>query len=330
MKSIWKLAVFIGCLLSNDAGWADLKPSSMDAKWDAGDRDCQPGGTHVPLQVHRFDAQTFVLRESLCSTWEAPFIYLLIGSKKALLVDTGDIADPKQMPLQATVFGLLPSDASGRLPLLVVHSHGHLDHRAGDPQFSKLQGVTVVPADLEHVRQYFGLTQWPEGSAQIDLGDRLIDVIPAPGHHPAQVVYYDRNTGLVLSGDFLLPGRLLVDDFKAYALSAERVASFFKDLPVSYVWGGHVEKNRNGELFDWQSTWHPDEQVLELPKADLLLLPAALQSFNGFYTNVNGFIIENPIHNLVAGAAGALIVLTLLVFSLYRLWKRYRARRARA
>jgi hypothetical protein len=37
-----------------------------------------------PQQLHRYDAQTHVLRENLCATGEAPFIYLLIGNAKAL------------------------------------------------------------------------------------------------------------------------------------------------------------------------------------------------------------------------------------------------------
>ena len=211
-------------------------------------------------------------------------MYLLIGSREALLIDTGDIADPNLMPLEARVMSLLPGESAAKLPLLVVHSHGHLDHRAGDPQFEGVDGVRLVRSDLEHVRQYFAFANWPNGSAQIDLGDRIVDVLPAPGHHPAQLLYYDRNTGLVFSGDFLLPGRLLVDDLSAYRASAQRVAQFLKDRPVSFVLGGHIEKNRSGELLDWQSTYHPDEHALQLTKDDVAALPAALQKFNGFYT----------------------------------------------
>lgn len=66
----------------------------------------------------------------------------------------------------------------------------------------------------------------------------MVDVLPAPGHHPAQSVYYDRNTGLVFSGDFLLPGRLLVDDWNSYEASAQRVAAFLYNKPVSFVLAG--------------------------------------------------------------------------------------------
>jgi hydroxyacylglutathione hydrolase len=321
-KSRWPTIAIVGYLLSAGTGWAEVVPGSMDVRWDPGEKKCGPASVHSPIQVHRFNAQTFVLRENLCSTWEAPFLYLLIGSKRALLIDTGDIADSNHMPLKTTVFGLLPGELAAKMPLLVVHSHAHVDHREGDAQFSQVAGVTVVPSDLQHVRQYFGFSDWPQGAAQVDLGDRVVDVLPAPGHHHAHLMYYDRNTGLVFSGDMLLPGRLLVDDFRAYELSAQRVATFLKDRPVSYVLGGHVEKNRAGALLPWQSTGHIDEHVLQLPKADVLALPAALHQFNGFYTNTGNFVIENPIHNLIAAAAGVLAPLSAIGVYLGKFFRR--------
>jgi glyoxylase-like metal-dependent hydrolase (beta-lactamase superfamily II) len=318
---------FFACLLAPLLAWsADSSLSSLDASWDAGAETCAAGRPAEPIQVHRFNAQTIVLRQNLCSTWEAPFLYLLIGNKQALLIDTGDIADRSAMPLESTVMSLLPGDPGAKMPLIVAHSHGHLDHRAGDPQFERAGGVQLVPADLQHVREYFGFDAWPNGSTQIDLGDRIVDVLPAPGHHPAQLVYYDRGTGLVFSGDFLLPGRLLVDDLAAYQASARSVAAFLKDKPVSYVLGGHIEKNRAGKLFSWQSTFHPDEHPLQLTKADLMALPAALGKFNGIYTETGPFVIENPIRMLIAIAGAAAIGLMVLGILIYRFFRR-RARR---
>jgi len=101
------------------------------------------------------------LRETPCATTEAPFIYLLVGSHRALLIDTGDVADAKQMPLAQTVMGLLPGNGTSKLPLLVVHTHGHLDHRRGDGQFQSLPNVQIVQTDLQHVKQYFAMDDWP-------------------------------------------------------------------------------------------------------------------------------------------------------------------------
>jgi hydroxyacylglutathione hydrolase len=325
MKSLSVLAA-LALVLAPLPVSADLAPGSMDMHWDAGAEDC---GTSKapPIEVHAYNANTYVLREDLCATWEAPFMYLIVGNDKALLIDTGDVADPKLMPLASTVIGLLPGDARGKLPLIVVHSHTHLDHRAGDPQFQGLAGVTLVPAQLPSVRSYFGFKDWPEGIAQVDLGGRIIDVLPAPGHNPAHVVYYDRNTGILFSGDFLLPGRLLVDDYSAYVASATRVAAFVQDRPVSHVLGGHVEKDQAGQLLDWESTYHPNEHPLALSKADLLALPAALEKFNGFYTETDGFVIESPMHDLEVFALVVVIVLAGLGMLIYRFIRRRMARR---
>lgn len=101
---------------------SELASGSLDMHWREGSADCtrhpQP-----PIEVHRYNAQTFILREGLCSTYEAPFMYLLVGSSKALLIDTGDVADASQMPLAKTVMSLLPDVGTAKMPLIVVHTH---------------------------------------------------------------------------------------------------------------------------------------------------------------------------------------------------------------
>jgi hydroxyacylglutathione hydrolase len=327
MKLLLRALILLVCAMPCSAG-TDSASGSMDVRWDAGAETCGAAVRGSSIQVHPYNAQTFVLREKLCATWEAPFMYLLVGSRRALLIDTGDIGDPSVMPLAETVMRLLPGDAQSKMPLIVVHTHGHLDHREGNRQFENRPGVQLVLSDLTHVRQYFGFTDWPNGIAQVDLGDRVIDVLPAPGHHPAHVVYYDRNTGILFSGDYLLHGRLLVDDLAAYRASARRVADFVKDRPVSHVLGGHIEKNSAGELLPWQSTYHPDEHALQMTKADVLALPAALEKFNGLYTVDGGFVVENPMRILTVVAAGAILALVTAGVLLFRFVRRRKLRQA--
>jgi hydroxyacylglutathione hydrolase len=313
----------LGTLLGPSSAWSQLVPGSMDVHWNEGASDCTRN-PQPPLQIHRYNARTFVLRENLCATLEAPFIYLLVGSTKALLIDTGAVADPIRMPLAKTVMSLLPGDDSTKPPLLVVHTHRHLDHRAGDGQFVHLPHVQVVGFDLDSVRHYYNFTDWPNGVAEIDLGNRTVDVIPTPGHNETEISFYDRNTGLFLSGDFLLPSRLLIDDSRADLASALRAVAFVKDRPVSFVLGGHIEMDTQGNLFRWGSQYHPHEHVLQLTKEDLFALPAALREFNGFYTVTGHFIMSNPIHNIIALAILAAVVLIALGLLLARYIRRRR------
>lgn len=305
---------------------AQLAPGSMDVHWDEGAADCAKA-SRPPLQVHAYNAQTFILRENLCFTFESPFMYLLIGSEKALLIDTGDVADPHQMPLAQTVNGLLPGGEQAKRPLLVVHTHRHIDHRSGDDQLKHLPNAEVVGFDLDSVRRYYNFTDWPNGIAQINLGDRIVDAIPTPGHNATEVSFYDRNAGLLFSGDFLMPARLLVDDTKAELASAERIAAFVKDRQVSFVLGGHIEMDADGKLFPWQSQYHPHEHVLQMTKQDVLALPAAVHSFSGFYTESGSFVLMNSIRILIVMVVLAAVVLIALALLTIRYVRRRRLRR---
>ena len=317
-------------LVVTSSARSQLAPGSIDNHWNAGAKDCK-AAPQAPLEMHPYNPRTFILRENLCATFEAPFMYLLIGSTNALLIDTGDVADANQMPLAKTVMQLLPGDGATKMPLLVVHTHRHLDHRAGDGQFMNLSNVQVVGFDVESVRRYYKVANWPNGLAQINLGDRTVDVIPTPGHNETEVSFYDRDTGLFLSGDFLLPGRLLIDDANADLASAERVAVFVRDRPISSVLGGHIELDASGETFPWESQYHPNEHVLQLTKDDLLALPAAIRSFNGFYTRSGTFIMINSMRMLIVWAvlAGVVLIALVMILVLY-IRRRRRARRLRA
>jgi hydroxyacylglutathione hydrolase len=282
----------------------------------------------APLQAQAYNPSTFILRESLCATAEAPFMYLLIGSTRALLVDTGDVADPNLAPLMKTVTNLLPRRGSFRMPLLVVHTHRHLDHRAGDAQFAQAPNVQVVGFDLDSVRRYYNFSRWPQGAAEIDLGGRAVDVIPTPGHNETHLAFYDQKTALVLSGDFMMPGRLTFDDDAAELASARRVAAFVKDRPVSHVLGGHIERDDAGELFPQGARVHPHEAALAMSKADLLALPAAVAHFNGFYSRDGRLTLSNPTHTLMAlGFAVAAAVVALASAAVLWLGRRGRDRR---
>ena len=326
----WKVATGMALsafLLTPTLAWSQPVPGSLEVHWNEGASDCS-ATPQEPLQVHQYEPQTFILRQSPCADFEANFIYLLIGSDKALLIDTGAVADPKAMPLAKTILELLPEKDHKKLPLLVAHTHRHLDHRAGDPQFESLPSVQIVPIDLKGVQSFFGFTDWPNGITYVDLGDRIVDVIPTPGHNETHVAFYDGRTGILFSGDFLLPGRLLIDDAAAYHESALRVVDFLKTRLLTHILGGHIELNAAGRAYRFGSHYHPNEHRLELARADLTALPTALERFNGFYARYPNYILTNPIHNLVALAIIAVAVLIFIVWGVRQLLRSRRRARA--
>lgn len=321
-RKLWLCALLtVSSLLS--PAHSQLVSGTMDVRWNEGSADCVKN-PQPPIQVHRYNADTFILRENLCATYEAPFVYLLIGKAKALLIDTGAVTDAKIIPLAQTVISLLPNDGS-RLPLMVVHTHGHLDHRSGDDQFRALPDVEVVPTDLESVKSRLGIANWPNDIGQIDLGDRVIDVIPTPGHHASHVVYYDRQTGLLFSGDILLPGRLLIEDTDADLASARRVAEFVEQHPITYVLGAHIELDESGKTF-FGTRYHPNERPLQLTKQDVLALPKIVSGFNGFYAKRGVYLLMNQNRILILLGVAAIALLVAMILILRALWRWLRSR----
>lgn len=235
-----------------------------------------------PFHAHDYNADFIILRQSGCTNFEKPFLYLIVGADKALLVDTGATgADPA--PAVTAALRQWAERHERRVPpLVVIHSHNHGDHVAGDAHLKALDGTTLVGADRPSVEAFFGIRHWPDEVVTFDLGNRAIDVIPIPGHEAASIALYDRRTGILLTGDTLYPGRLYVRDGDAFRASVRRLVAFTEGKVVAHVLGTHIENTRTPFVDYLEGTkYQPDEHVLELGRAHLLELQDALGRMPG-------------------------------------------------
>jgi len=219
-------------------------------------------GSDPDIQTWQYDDRTFILRESLCKNFEGPFVYLLVGTQKAMLIDAGT----GHVNFQAAVSKILQS-LGVSVDVVVAHSHGHGDHVNGDNAFSQAASTTVVGASPTAVYKFFGLTATT--ASTYDLGDRVVDVLPIPGHEAAHVAYYDRRSRVLFTGDTLYPGRLYIDDWNSYQTSIARLSSFVSTHPVTWILGGHIELPTSGQDYAMGSTVHKNEHALQLTTADL-------------------------------------------------------------
>jgi glyoxylase-like metal-dependent hydrolase (beta-lactamase superfamily II) len=235
--------------------------------------------TEPQMQVQRYDADTYVIRQSVKTNFEAPFLYLLFGKDRVLLLDTGAGGLKVRPTIDGVIADWLKAHHRTSIPLVVAHSHSHGDHRMGDVEFKDRPDTVVVGWTAPEVAAFFKVADWPHDVARFDLGGRVLDVIPTPGHHPSHIMVFDEKDRLLLSGDTLYPGRLYVptDQFAAYRDSIDRVVAFTKDRHVSHVLGAHIEMSQTpGKDFLQAAPTHPDEHALELPYSDLLELQAAV------------------------------------------------------
>lgn len=214
-----------------------------------------------------------MIRQSLRSSPEAPFVFLLFGNERALLVDTGHGRHPTKWPLRETVDTLIASwlERHPRSPydLLVAHSHAHLDHTGGDEQFEGRSETTLVGAKIEDLVQFFDFVDWPNRSVKLDLGGRKLEVIPSPGHHKAAVSYFDPYGGVLLTGDTVYPGRLYVPNMEAFVATMGRLVDLAETGAVSLVVGGHIELDRNGRDYPLGMSQHENEESPFMPPGRL-------------------------------------------------------------
>jgi glyoxylase-like metal-dependent hydrolase (beta-lactamase superfamily II) len=266
-----------------DAGAADAGPLArpFDVSWIHGAPDCGTS-TDPPLQAWSYDDDTVILRQSKCVNFEGPFLYLLFGEDKALLLDTGATSSATSFPVRQTVEDLITAHLDGAprssLELVVTHSHAHGDHVQGDGQFSGQPNTTLVSAQRSAVEAHFGITSWPTDIVSYDLGGRVVDVIPIPGHESNHIALYDRRTGLLLTGDTFYPGFIFISQWNTFRQSIGRLADFVADRPVAWVLGTHVEmRSTPGQAYNYGTTYQPDEHVLQLTRDNLLELDTQLQ-----------------------------------------------------
>jgi hydroxyacylglutathione hydrolase len=255
----------------------------LDVAWIHGS-EAAKYNTDPDIQVHACDEHTYILRQNKAVHYEAPFMFLLFGASRALLLDTGATANPRFFPLRRTVDSIMDGWlASHPHPdnygLLVLHTHSHTDHTAADGQFAGRPHTEVIGAKRDPAWRYFGFADSAEGAAEVDLGGRVLDCLATPGHHEAAVTYYDRYTQVLFTGDTIYPGRLYVFNWPDFVRSIDRLADWCAQRPVTYLLGCHIEMTTTPGV-DYPVGWsyQPDETPLELTTGHLEQIQTTLKA----------------------------------------------------
>ena len=164
--------------------------------------------------IDKADKNTYIISEY--RHWEETHCYLLDGSQRSLLIDTG------------LGIGNI-SEAAAKLtdkPVTAVATHIHWDHIGGHKYYPDFY---AHEAELD----------WLHGGERIRLGDRVIEVIHTPGHSPGHMCFWEEKTGYLFTGDLAYRGMLTAwfpsTDPEAYLKSLETVAA----LPVKKVFPAH-------------------------------------------------------------------------------------------
>ena len=263
-----------GLLAQEDFVRESPAPGNLRFTWIHGSVSAK-ANTDVRIQVHRYNEHTYILRQNPAIHWEAPFMYLLMGNERAVLLDTGATEEEEFFPLRETVDKVLRRWSSAQnveMPeLLVMPLGSDQSQTAAIAQFANRPYTTVIaPGSGERASL---VTQ-----QQLDLGGRVLSVIPTPGLDASSITLYDPWSDLLFTGNAFYPGRLVIRDFQAYRNSLDSLVQFMYEESVSYVFGGRIEMtNRPGLDHRLRSNYRPGEHSLQLEPQ---LLETALQAVN--------------------------------------------------
>ncbi len=150
-------------------------------------------------------------------TSQGSTMYLLEGSRRALLIDTANPGKAVEgvNDLKTVVRYLLGHENDGQprahpLDFVVANTHNHPDHIGENGRMSDrtiyypdLDWPAQAPPNYVPIREGGGPTNHGDGMAvsQIDLGNRLISAVAIPPHSPGSTGYLDAENRLFISGD---------------------------------------------------------------------------------------------------------------------------------
>jgi glyoxylase-like metal-dependent hydrolase (beta-lactamase superfamily II) len=185
-------------------------------------------------------------------------MYLVTGSQRALLIDTGMGSGDLR--------GYVGS-FTGDLPLDVFITHGHPDHTAQIGQFQPHCDVYMHPDDLPMVRSLAERLHLDLDLERIkdvregfvfNLGDRKLTVYHVPGHSKGCLVLLDEGNGILFSGDALGSNGPTIVDALWLQRSDDRVDEYLSTLQafrskvagkIRLICGGHGARCLEGESY---------------------------------------------------------------------------------
>lgn len=159
-------------------------------------------------------------------------IYLVEGSKKALLIDAG-----------TNIKGLDEIVATiTKKPIILVATHVHPDHTGAS--VDAFPEIFIAAADTVNIPEfmpyYKGRVKYLKDGQLFDLGGRTIEVVFTPAHTPGSTTFIDKAAGYGFSGDSFGSGNLLLTgDFSTLLATCKKMSAIMQKSEIKTLYPGH-------------------------------------------------------------------------------------------
>ena len=188
---------------------------------------CSGCGKQYGAQVIRINEDTWRIEDGMVR------FFLLKGTEKALLIDTG-MTIRHAREIAAALTGL---------PVELLNTHSDGDHTGCNEEF---ECFYMHPADEEHYRKAGkgGRLIPVQDGDEIDLGGRKLKIIHLPGHTPGSIAVLDINHRVLISGDpiqehgriFMFGGHRNMPDYINSLEKLDQMTTEFDE-----IWPSHAD-----------------------------------------------------------------------------------------
>ena len=185
---------------------------------------------------------------------ETTYVVYDSNTKECVIIDPGCSTPGEANEL----FGYL--DSHCLKPLMVINTHGHIDHIVGNSAVKNKYGIPVaahpnVKADFLRSREQAALLGMPLGDGElpdrdledgevIKVGESTLEVICTPGHALGSISLYAEIEGWVFTGDALFCRSIGRTDFPGgnyEQLRTSIIERLFRLPDDTEVFSGHGE-----------------------------------------------------------------------------------------
>ncbi len=194
--------------------------------------------------IDKIDEETYIISEY--RHWEETHCYLLNGSSRSLLIDTGlgicniydEVIKLTDKPVTAVATHIHWDHIGGHKYFPDFYAHGEeLDWLNGKFPLSKkmIQDMVADRCDLPpnyDVSSYTMFQGMParilKDKDSIDIGGRVIEILHTPGHSPGHMCFWEKDKGYLFTGDLVYKDTLFAyypsTNPAAYLDSLEKIA----------------------------------------------------------------------------------------------------------